>query len=80
LFFELSTHSCRYSHETSCNDWPWCPIAPVKISGQYLNPSSFYVKKYIFEKNFKFQNVFTNLLTTFNVFKILTSMFHQNMS
>jgi hypothetical protein len=20
LFFELSTHSCRYSHETSCND------------------------------------------------------------
>jgi hypothetical protein len=80
LFFKLSTHNCRYSHETSCNDWPWCPIAPVKISVQYLNPNRFYIKKYIFENFPKFQKALANLLATFHVFEILTSIFHQSMS
>jgi hypothetical protein len=80
LFFKLSTYNCRYSHEILCNDRPWCPITPVKISGQYLNPNRFYIKKYIFEIFSKFQKALANLLTTFHVFEILTSIFYQSMS
>ncbi len=38
-----TTGKVRTRCRKSC-DWTWCPIPPIKISAQYLNPSQFYKK------------------------------------
>ncbi len=73
LFFKESTHNCRYSHETLCHERSWCPVVPVKISGKYLNPNRFYIKKC-------FLRIFTNLLKIFSMVKILGSFSDQNIN
>ncbi len=54
-FFKVLTHNCRYSHEALCHERSWCPVVSVEISGKYLNPNRFYIKKC-------FLRIFTNFL------------------